>query len=235
MPSHGTVLSADDDAARNAMIASLREHVGGHAFPCVGAKSAMATGQLRIETARSITSGWNDLYLHDALTQWSKRYEQEPEGLRSLAVVFAGPLDLTEPEFETAMWERLASLSAKDEWRGHGYDPQVSSDPSDPHFSLSFGGRAYFVVGMHPGASRAARQTPFPTMVFNLHDQFEALRASERYERMRAAILKRDEALDGSVNPMLARHGTVSEARQYSGRQVGADWKCPFTGQRNSK
>ena len=34
----------------------------------------------------------------------------------------------------------------------------------------------------------------------------------------------------GSINPMLARHGDASEARQYSGRAVGGDWVCPFQG-----
>jgi FPC/CPF motif-containing protein YcgG len=28
---------------------------------------------------------------------------------------------------------------------------------------------------------------------------------------------------------MLAVHGEASEARQYSGRQVGAAWRCPFS------
>jgi uncharacterized protein len=45
---------------------------------------------------------------------------------------------------------------------------------------------------------------------------------------MRAAILARDEALAGSINPMLARHGETSEAAQYSGRNVGAEWRPPF-------
>ena len=45
---------------------------------------------------------------------------------------------------------------------------------------------------------------------------------------MREKILIRDEALAGSRNPMLSRHGDTSEARQYSGRAVGADWACPF-------
>jgi hypothetical protein len=36
--------------------------------------------------------------------------------------------------------------------------------------------------------------------------------------------------LAGSVNPMLARHGETSEARQYSGRVVEADWRCPLQG-----
>ena len=47
---------------------------------------------------------------------------------------------------------------------------------------------------------------------------------------MRSTIIARDIALAGDANPMLARHGTVSEARQYSGRAVEADWVCPFSG-----
>ena len=65
-------------------------------------------------------------------------------------------------------------------------------------------------------------------MVFNLHDQFETLREQNRYEKLRASILDRDEKLAGSINPMLARHGSISEARQYSGRVVSEEWACPY-------
>ena len=75
---------------------------------------------------------------------------------------------------------------------------------------------------------KRARKFESPAMVFNLHDQFQVLRDQQRYEKLRASILARDEALAGSMNPMLARHGEASEARQYSGRAVGDDWKCPF-------
>jgi FPC/CPF motif-containing protein YcgG len=34
----------------------------------------------------------------------------------------------------------------------------------------------------------------------------------------------------GSINPMLANHGSISSARQYSGRAVETDWVCPFSG-----
>ena len=208
---------------------SLLNHIEQRDFPCVGAKSALARGSLRVEPARSITSGWDDLRIHDMLLRWSWDYAEDSAGLRSFAVVFGGPDDLSEEQFEAAMWERLQSLAAKDEWRGQKLDPKISADPDDPHFSLSFGGQGYFVVGMHPAASRAARRTPYPTLVFNLHDQFETLRNQNRYARMKEQILKRDERLDGSVNPMLSQHGETSEARQYSGRQVGEDWRCPFS------
>ena len=198
------------------------------AFPCVGAKSALATGMLEVFSARDITSGWNDVAIHDALLEWAWRYRDDAHGLRSLVVTFDGPLDLDEEAFEQAMWQRLQSLADKDAWRGQVYDAAVSADPDNPKFSLSFGGQAFFVVGLHPRASRPARRSAIPALVFNLHDQFERLRAEGRYERMREAIVARDVALAGCPNPMLARHGEASAARQFSGRAVEADWACPL-------
>lgn len=197
-------------------------------FPCLGAKSAMARGMLRTLVCHSLESAWDDMRIHSELLEWSSAYRENPDGLRSLAVVFERPRDLDEERFEAAMWERLQSLADKDGWRGQPYDCSVSPDPDDPHFSLSFGGAAFFVIGLHPNASRPARQVPRPTLVFNLHDQFERLRDEGRYERMREQIIKRDVALAGGVNPMLARFGETSEARQYSGRVVCEDWRCPF-------
>ncbi|HEY8591872.1 MAG TPA: guanitoxin biosynthesis heme-dependent pre-guanitoxin N-hydroxylase GntA [Sphingomicrobium sp.] len=197
-------------------------------FPCVGAKSALARGQLKTLVCRSIDSAWDDVRIHSALLDWVRDYRRDPQGLRSLAIIFDGPQNLGEREFECRMWERLQSLADKDDWRGQAYDRRVSADPDDPHFALSFGGTAFFIVGLHPNASRPARRAPRPTMVFNLHDQFERLRAEGRYERMRETIIKRDVALAGSPNPMLARFGEASAARQYSGRLVGSDWRCPF-------
>lgn len=206
----------------------LQAAIADDRFPCVGAKSAMARGTLKTLVGHSLESAWDDVKIHSHLLEWAKAYRDDPSGLRSLAVVFEGPLDLTEQQFEAAMWDRLQSLADKDDWRGQSYDRTVSADPTDPHFSLSFGGAAFFVVGLHPNASRPARRFPRPTLVFNLHDQFERLRDEGRYERMREKIIERDVELAGSANPMLARHGQASEARQYSGRLVGDDWQCPF-------
>ncbi|CAN5187586.1 guanitoxin biosynthesis heme-dependent pre-guanitoxin N-hydroxylase GntA [soil metagenome] len=197
-------------------------------FPCVGAKSAMARGMLRTLVCHSLQSAWDDIRIHSELLEWVSSYRDNPGGLRSLAVVFEGPTDLPEDQFEAAMWKRLQSLADKDEWRGQPLDRGVSPDPDDPHFSLSFGGAAFFVIGLHPNASRTARRVPRPTLVFNLHDQFERLRAEGRYERVRDTIIRRDVAFSGSVNPMLARFGETSAARQYSGRVVDEDWCCPF-------
>ncbi len=221
-----------DSQTRDAGEDELRARIAEPDFPCVGAKSALARGTLKTLVCHSLTSNWDDLRIHEALMDWAEEYRADPTGLRSLAVVFSGPDDLTEAEFETLMWERIQSCADKDHWLGQRYDHRVSADPDDPHFSLSFGGEAFFVVGLHPRASRPARRFPRPTLVFNLHAQFEALREQGKYEGMRAKILDRDLALAGSINPMLARHGDASEARQYSGRAVSDEWACPFRDKR---
>ncbi|MCW1429872.1 guanitoxin biosynthesis heme-dependent pre-guanitoxin N-hydroxylase GntA [Novosphingobium sp. JCM 18896] len=198
------------------------------AFPCVGAKSALSRGTLKTVGCWSIVSGWDDVKIHRELLAWAKDYRKNPGLFRSIAFIFAGPDNLSEHDFEEALWKRVQSLADKDAWLAQPYDERVSHDPEDPHFSLSFGGEAFFVVGLHPNASRPARRFARPTLVFNLHDQFEQLRAEGRYERIRETILDRDVDLAGSINPMLARHGEVSEAAQYSGRAVEDGWRCPF-------
>ncbi len=221
-----------DEDAQSRAEDELYQAVAAQEFPCVGAKSAMARGTLKVIACHRLDSNWNDVTIHRALMEWAEEYRADPGGLRSLAISFEGPIDIDEARFETLMWERIQSFADKDAWLGHPYDHRVSADPSDPHFSLSFGGEAFFVVGLHPHASRPARRFPRPTLVFNLHDQFERLREEGRYDTMRAKILKRDVALAGDINPMLARHGEASEAAQYSGRLVGEEWRCPFSDKR---
>jgi uncharacterized protein len=206
----------------------LHAHVDASDFPCVGAKSALARGTLEVLACDRIDSAWDDLRIHDGLLGWARAWRDDPGALRSFAVIFEGPVTLSEAAFEAALWARVQSLSDKDVWRGQPYDERVSSDPDDEHFSLSFGGEAFFVVGLHPNASRPARRLARPALIFNLHEQFTQLRASGKYEGMREKIVARDVAIAGSVNPMLARHGEASEARQYSGRVVSEEWRCPF-------
>ena len=220
-------LGLDD---RHPLAERFRAFIRTSDFSCVGAKSAMARDQLRILVARDLSSAWDDLRILPELIDFVRAYREEPRLYQSFVVLFEGPRTLTEDAFETHLWSRLQSLSDKDAWLGQDVDSRVSQDPEHPHFSLSFGGEAFFVVGLHPGASRLARRFERPAMVFNLHDQFEQLRSEGIYNRLRDTILQRDLQLNGSANPMLARFGENSEARQYSGRVVDDDWRCPFSG-----
>lgn len=159
------------------------------------------------------------------------RYSQEYPDPGAVPVSFVAVFDdagLDEVAFEQRLWAQLQALHDHDRANGIAWDRKVSSDPSQTDFSFSVGGRAFFVVGLHPGASRMARRSPFPCLVFNFHDQFETLKASGKYISMQEAIRTRDIALQGSVNPVLSRFGEASEALQYSGRAVEKAWKCPF-------
>ena len=207
---------------------SFRRFIKDPAFPCVGAKSALAKGDLRTLVARAIRSDQDDRRIHAALLAFIANYRARPDLFQSFAVIFETADDLSERDFETHLWARVRSVSDRDLSIGHAWDGRVAREPDDPHFSLSFAGEAFFVVGLHPGASRPARRFEAPGLVFNLHDQFERLRIQGRYEKLRAAILSRDQTLAGSINPMLSRHGETSEARQYSGRAVEEGWVCPF-------
>jgi len=206
----------------------FRDFVKHQAFPCVGAKSAIGRGQMKFVVARDIRSSWDDLRIYAALLDFAHAYRAAPTLFQSFVVLFEQPHRCTEDQFEQFLWTRVQSLADKDAWHGQDYDPRVSADPTSPHFSLSFGGEGFFVVGLHPDASRPARRFESPALVFNLHDQFARLKAEARYEPLRENIIKRDVAMAGSENPMLARHGEISEARQYSGRAVEGGWNCPF-------
>lgn len=200
------------------------------AFPCAGAKSAAAQEGIEFHEAGDLRCPRGDAPLLAALQRFAAA--AAPDALfLSFVALFPDTPKLQEPAFEAALWQRLQALHDLDA-RDFHWDPTVSSDPASPDFSMSLGGRAFYIIGLHPGASRRARRFPVTAMVFNLHSQFETLREDGRYDKMRAAITERDIAYSGSRNPMLKVHGEASEARQYSGRAVGAEWRCPFSAQR---
>jgi FPC/CPF motif-containing protein YcgG len=145
----------------------------------------------------------------------------------SFAACFLGPKILTPENFEALLWKQLLHLHWVDRQR-NGWSDKVSSNPDDAAFSFSFGGQPFFIVGLSPSSERWARRFPWPLLIFNDHEQFQRLREQHRFERMKDSIRHRDEQLHGTVNGMLEDYGGAhSEARQYSGRQVPADWRCP--------
>ncbi|MEP7086876.1 MAG: guanitoxin biosynthesis heme-dependent pre-guanitoxin N-hydroxylase GntA, partial [Gemmatimonadota bacterium] len=151
----------------------------------------------------------------------------EHEGLRAFIAVFPERAPRTELAFESRLWsqlERLHELDAPDA----GWDPSVSDEGDDAMFSYSFDGRSYFIVGLHANSSRISRRFRWPALVFNPHSQFGRLRGEGRFARIQQAIREREMAVQGSLNPNLADFGERSEARQYSGRAVEENWKCPF-------
>jgi len=218
-----TLHSGEDQAHEE----RLRAFIADKSFPCVGAKSALNKGRMRFHRFGKLGDVAGSPALHEALVGYAAEFPHPGGSPVSFVALFEND-DVDEQQFEVALWKQLQSLHEHDLAGGHAWCADVSHNPERHDFSFSVGGRAYFVVGMHPKASRLARRAPMPCLVFNFHEQFEILKASGKYQSMQDAIRARDVALQGTVNPVLSRFGEASEARQYSGRAVSAEWKCPF-------
>ncbi|PCC68661.1 FPC and CPF motif-containing protein YcgG [Nannocystis exedens] len=216
---------AQADLTATAMHGAFRAFVLDPHYPCVGARSAVHNNSYRLGVYDALGSPAATAALARDLAAFTGGLDEIEGPFATFVAIFTGPQDLDEQAFERALWAQLQALHEAD---AAPWDPSVSSDPDDPHFSFSYAGTAYFIVGLHPGSARLSRRFPWPALVFNPHAQFERLRETGKYERMQAVVRDKDRALQGDINPALDDFGGDSEARQYSGRQVEPDWHAPF-------
>ncbi|MPZ50140.1 MAG: hypothetical protein GEU75_12735 [Dehalococcoidia bacterium] len=206
--------------------AALRAVLHDPDFPCIGAKSVVNQSSYRFGLYPEMGSPSATAGLALDLFRFSEERPRIEGDFTSFIASFLAPKLRSARTFEDLLWRQLSALHELD--REHfDWNPQVAADPTDPAFSFSFAGGAYFVVGLSPASRRWARRFPWPTLVFNDHFQFERLREAQQFDRIRDAIRERDSRLHGSANPMLTDYGAHSEARQYSGRNVNGDWRCP--------
>lgn len=205
----------------------LRQHVLSEGYPCVGARSAFNRARYRFGVYPQLATRMSALALVYDLYEFGHEFEGTGDEFVTFLAVFHSPVPSSEAHFEELLWQHLSAMHDIDtgffDWAS-----SASNDVDNVRFAFSIGGRAYFIVGMHPQASRRARMVPFPVLTFNLHEQFERLRQRGKFETMKTMIQSRDMAFQGSVNPMSTSFGDKSEAGQYAGRVVPADWQCPF-------
>lgn len=197
------------------------------AYPCLGAKVAISKQQLKCMVAGHMACPKDDKDILQFLYNFIEDYRTSNTLFHSATVIFKAPGIHTEEMFDGLLWQRLQSLADFDA-ENFSYDKRVSNDPFNSFFGFSLKEEALFIVGLHPASSRVSRQFKYPALVFNPHAQFETLRKTEHYERLKKTIRKRDEGFSGTVNPMLEDFGESSEVYQYSGRKYNTDWKCPF-------
>lgn len=197
-------------------------------YPCIGAKAAAKKNLVEIIVGEDIASAQDDLLILAAIYKFIANWQNYQEALQTLAIIFKTTNRLNEKEFEQLLWQRLQKLHDLDS-EIFKWDNRVNADVDTPQFSFSLGGNAIFVVGMHPGSSRKARQFEYPVLVFNLHAQFERLRQEGVFTQMRDKIRENDLKFSGSINPMVHNFGESSEALQYSGRVVPETFHYPFT------
>jgi FPC/CPF motif-containing protein YcgG len=208
----------------------LRASVMSAAYPCVMGAAALRADHYAFAAFAQFGTARAAEQLAAGL-EWFVRTHPEPvtedDPFTTFVSTFDGPVDLDDVGFERTLWRQLQLLHEVDR-RRWPWDPRVSGDPADPRFSFSVAGHAFFVIGMHPRAARLARTAFVPALVFNRHQQFDLLRERGQMQRVSDIIRARDRRLQGWEYPTLAQFGQVSEARQYAGRVVDQDWRCPF-------
>lgn len=205
----------------------LRKFILTDRHPCIIARAAMRSNSCRYGVypglgSKEATAGLSRDLIH---------FMEERPGIKnpyaSFMAIFEEPAPMKEEAFEKKLWLQLSLLQLASVTY-YPQDTKINPDPLSNKFGFSFGGKAFYVVGMHPNSSRKARRFAYPMLVFNLHEQFETLRTAGTYEKVKSTVRKNDMALQGSVNPMLQDFGQDSEAKQYSGRAVDNSWKCPY-------
>lgn len=213
------------NAQKESMLTAFQDFIIKENHPCIMAQTVFKMGSVDFHSYSSFGSEETGKLIMTDLKSYLKDYDFSSNDFFTFIAAFENESKFSEKEFEKILWQQLQHLHNLDE---EAWDPGVSDDVEDDAFSFSLCNRAFYIVGLHPNSSRLARQSPFPTIVFNLHWQFEKLREMGSYQTVRDRIRDRDKALQGSVNPMMQDFGAGSEAKQYSGRKVGKDWKCPF-------
>jgi len=231
-PYYLTAEELSDNAMKNSKAEEIREsfenfvlQVG---YPCIGAQAAvngksyaigLFNGMDNPRTAKSLGLGLTD-YIDDVKSKASN--------FMTYIAIFINEDPQDEVHFEKSLWELLNRLHVID-IDVNNWSKNVGHDPTKSDFSFSFGRKAFFMVGLHPNSSRKARRFKYTAIAFNLHEQFENLRAKGRFATIRDVVRERDMTFSGSINPMLEDYGEGLEAPQYSGRKVSSNWECPFS------
>ncbi|HEX5490500.1 MAG TPA: guanitoxin biosynthesis heme-dependent pre-guanitoxin N-hydroxylase GntA [Candidatus Udaeobacter sp.] len=214
-------------SAEEEMKAKFTAFVADSAFPCLGAKAALNSGSQILRVYQELGAEQCARELARDLQEFIFSEVRQTNAFATFVAMFREPRDLAEKQFENLLWRALQQLHEIDVAR-HAWNEKVSSDTASPRFAFSFASEPLYVVGLHGGSSRLARRFPWPTLVFNAHEQFARLRQDGNWTKMQQTIRRRDIALQGSANPMLSDFGEQSEARQYSGRAVDGNWVPPF-------
>lgn len=209
------------------IIKEWNEHLENVDFPCVAAKAALTKEQLYVKVVGHMACPKDDRDILNFIYNFVDEYRESGKLFHSAVIIFEQPDVYDEQMYSRFFWSRLQAISDLDAHH-YEYDQRVDTDPESGNFSFSLKGEAFFVIGLHPAASRPARKFKYPAIVFNPHAQFEQLRDANQYEKMKKIIRKRDTALAGGINPMLQDFGEASEVYQYTGQKLDNSWKCPL-------
>lgn len=196
-------------------------------YPCVAALQSFHRNDYWLKTYSNFGKVYQRNKLRNNLLQYIEEQAKNGSNYFTFWAVFKDMDDLSEDEFEKLLWDELSSLSSVEDLN-QDKDNRFSTNPEDKNFCFSIGGKAFFVVGLHPKSSRASRRFPWPTLIFNLFEQFDNLKSLNLYDPMVKLNRQRDIKFQGDVNPMAAKHDDTWETIQFSGKTNPPEWKCPF-------
>ncbi len=197
-------------------------------YPCVAALKSFHSKDYEMGIYDDFGSTSSSLSLASDLMKYAQKYDESKSPFFSFFAVFKNQEPLSDEEFESRLWKELSGLASRSEFP-QTWDPYFSSNPADKNFCFSLGGRAFFVVGLHKQSARNSRQFKYPTLVFNLYEQFRQLEKSGQFQPMVELNRKRDVKFQGAPNPVVVANGNDWESIQFSGRENTAEWKCPFS------
>jgi FPC/CPF motif-containing protein YcgG len=205
---------------------AIRELISQKDYPCIAALRSFHADEYQVGLYGELGTGktWRDL--RRDLLYFLKLQKKSASIYLTFWAVFS-TADVDETQFERAMWEELSYLTST-ESKDVDWARREFSNPDSKDFRFSLEGSEFFVVGLHPSSSRRGRKFPFPTLVFNVFEQFEELERVGQYGPMVTQNRIRDTRFQGSPNPMVIEHGDSWESIQFSGKANGPDWKCPF-------
>lgn len=204
----------------------LHALVSAQSFPCLGARSALASGSYLFNLYEDMGSAESLLDLATDLRHFAE-VRLGMGCLYSFVASFVEPrIPGDEAAWESFFWALMQRLHDIDT---DSWDPRFSQDPESPDFAFSFAGLGHLVVTLYPGASRFSRRFAWPTLVFNPLEQDRAkFPEEEAFLRFRDQIRLRDARLQGQVNPSLPRMLDDSQVPGFAGAPVPSDWRCPL-------
>lgn len=196
-------------------------------YPCVAAVQSLHRNDFWLRTYTQFGKVHQRDSLREDLLQYLKKYKETRSQYFTFWTVFHDNDSYSEEEFEQFLWSELSALTSENS-KETDQDPRFSLNPDSKNFCFSLGGSALFVVGLHSQSSRLARRFPWPSLVFNVYEQFDQLASQKKYIPMVETIRRRDIEFQGDVNPMALLHNDNWESIQFSGKKNSEDWKCPF-------
>jgi FPC/CPF motif-containing protein YcgG len=218
----GRVESMPDDVSKE-VFGALADFISREDFVCLGARAALRRKSIVHHHYQALDQSVSMLSHHRDLIAFLEDFQPSDRSFTSFVATFGAPTLSSEDAFEKRVWDYLQALHDHDS-RQYPWNDQYDADPASSNFAFSVGSHPFFIVGLHPAASRPSRRFSVPALVFNSHIQFNAM--GMRFLTMKRKIRRRERAFHGSVNPSFVQY--KDEARHYAGRLTETEWRCPF-------